>query len=67
MKRVASAFIAIAAFCSPASALTLTPDGTADGFTLSVFLNGYPSAQYGPLSQGIAEWKRFNRQPTYRF
>jgi WD40 repeat protein len=53
MKRLASACMAIAAFCSPASALTLTPDGTADGFTLSVFLSGYTPATYGPLAQGI--------------
>lgn len=31
----------------------LTPEGIADGFTLTTFLSGYPSAQYGPLAQGI--------------
>jgi hypothetical protein len=33
--------------------LALTAQGTADGFTLTTFLSGYPSEQYGPLSQGI--------------
>jgi hypothetical protein len=33
--------------------LALTPDGIADGFTLSTFLSGYSPAAYGPLAQGI--------------
>ncbi len=34
-------------------ALVLTPEGVADGFTLSTFVSGY-NGFYGPLSQGIA-------------
>jgi len=33
--------------------LTLTPQGVADGFTLTTFLSGYGPAAYGPLAQGI--------------
>jgi len=33
--------------------LTLTPDGVADGFTLTTFVSGYSPAAYGPLAQGI--------------
>lgn len=41
---------------SPARAtLALTPDGIADGFTLTTFLSGYSFASglYGPLAQGL--------------
>jgi PEP-CTERM motif-containing protein len=34
--------------------LTLTPDGIADGFTLTTFVSGYSFGGYGPLAQGIA-------------
>jgi hypothetical protein len=36
------------------AALTLTPTGTADGFTLTTVANGFPSSGfYGPLAEGI--------------
>ncbi len=42
-------------FASPADAtLALTPDGIADGFTLTTFVSGYNfGGNYGPLAQGI--------------
>jgi hypothetical protein len=42
------------AVTGPAHAqLALTPQGIADGFTLTTFVSGYSPAQYGPLAQGI--------------
>ena len=46
--------VALLAIVTPArAALTLTPAGIADGFTLTTFVSGF-NAQYGPLAQGIA-------------
>jgi hypothetical protein len=49
------AWAAAAAVCMPAAnaALTLTTDGVDAGFTLTTFVGGYGSGNYGPLAQGI--------------
>src|ERR1700744_374380 len=53
LANLACAVLAAVAIVVPANAtLTLTQEGTNDGFTLSTFVSGY-SGQYGPLSQGI--------------
>jgi WD40 repeat protein len=57
MKRLLFALVSlIGAVNSSASAapLTLTADGTADGFILSTFVNGYNfGGSYGPIAQGV--------------
>jgi hypothetical protein len=54
---LAFSFGAILGSEAQASPLALTPDGTADGFTLNTFVSGYGNNGfliYGPLSQGVA-------------
>jgi WD40 repeat protein len=53
-KALIGSCVAAVILTGPAHAqLTLTPQGVADGFTLTTFLSGYAPAAYGPLAQGI--------------
>ena len=47
--------LALLSFAAPSYALplTLTPEGTSLGLTLTTFVNGYNLGNYGPLAQGI--------------
>jgi hypothetical protein len=54
LKALIGACAAAVLVIGPAHAqLALTPQGIADGFTLTTFLSGYAPTQYGPLAQGI--------------
>jgi hypothetical protein len=54
LKALLGSCAAAVVLAGPAHAqLALTPQGIADGFTLTTFISGYTPAQYGPLAQGI--------------